>query len=164
MISNYAILATTYKLTSEQLRYPFSYQDFLNHLKKIAQLQMHKMNSVSVSVKWWECFVAAIRSSRDALYFDRELKIDGNHLIFNFTHVYTRVSAQWFEQYREPAPAKTYIKEVLQSDKAFVKVKPSVRFNSKINTSGYVMDITELKAGEDILDIHQLKGDLPDPT
>ena len=164
MISNVSVLGTAYKLTFEKLNYPFTYQEFLDLMKKSMEVQVKKLKSNSLREKWWNCLLAAIKTIREPLFFDQELKIDGKHFMFTFSYVYNRLASQWYELYRETIPNKGQIKDMILKDPAFVESKASVRFRSNSVTSAYVYDLDRLSVAEEIISLHQLKGNLPETT
>jgi hypothetical protein len=128
------------------------------------ETQMKKQKSNSLREKWWNCLMAAIKTTRDPLFFDQELKLDGKLFMFNFSYVYNRLASQWYELYRQTIPNKGQIKDMILKDPAFVESKSSVRFSKGSITSAYVYDLDNLSVAEEIISLHQLKGDLPERT
>jgi hypothetical protein len=108
--------------------------------------------------------MAAIKTTKDPLFFDQELKLDGKHFMFNFSYVYNRLASQWYELYRETMPNKGQIRDMILKDIAFVESKSSVRFRENSITSAYVYDVDKLNVAEDLMNLYQLKGVLPETT
>jgi hypothetical protein len=119
---------------------------------------MEKINTTSLSVKWWTCFVGCVKTNNDGLSEGKEFKISGNELIFNATHTYNRLSAQWHQQFREPIPTKSHLTTVLKREEAFIELRNSVRMDgSKNNTSAYVFDLQKLQYSAELLEVIEWK-------
>ena len=153
MISNVAVLGTTYELMKDKVQFPFAWNDFLSHMKQGMERQIRKLNTASIGMKWWDCFLASIRTKADPIRHGREFKLDDDKLYFNFTHVYNRVAAQWWAQYHEQAPGKSKISDLIKKDSAFIEEKKSVRMDGGRNahqTSAWVLQANQLSIYEDL--------------
>ena len=84
MIGNVAVLGTAYELMKDQIIFPFDWNDFLTHIRKGLDSQVRKLNTASVAVKWWDCFLASVRTKTDPLKHGREFELRDNKLFFNF--------------------------------------------------------------------------------
>lgn len=164
MISNIAILATAMKLMDEVLVFPFSLAQFIAHSKSMMEKQVRKLNTASVQMKWWDCFVGAIRTRTDSLVHGREFEVKDNQLYFNFTHCFNRVMMQWWNQYHEQTPSKSKISDVLKKDSTFVEEKNSHRMEQR-KSSVWVIDLKLLPAADDLQEAVQWqikeKRDMP---
>lgn len=154
MIDNYAVLGAAYKLTSKSIEFPFLYADFLRQTEENCKRQMDKINSTSITMKWWNCFLACIRLSNEALLEGKEFRVDGDELVFNMTHAYNRLSSQWFTQFREAIPNKNHIMTALKREDSYKETRNAVRMDcSKSNTSAYVFDLNSMLIKDELLEV-----------
>ena len=127
----------------------------IEHFDHILQKQMAKMNSASVIVRWWDCFLTAMGGAvADRLLVGQHIKLDGPLLYFTFTSCYMRVARQWVVQYREVAPGKGVLMDALKKDGSWVKIASVVRMGpgrSSKATSAYCVDLNKLPNGQDII-------------
>lgn len=117
IIGNLAVLATTFQLIRDNTEFvfPFSQDDMLNHFGKEIKNQMVKMNTASVIIRFWHCFISSLRGNvNDRIQVGYIVNIEGNILYFNWTHAYTQISKQWFLQYREACPALATLKDEIE--------------------------------------------------
>lgn len=169
MIGNAAVLGATYELMKDVVQFPFSIIEYINHIRVCLERQVRKLNTASVHMKWWDCFLASVRTRVDPLRHGKEFKIDDNKLYFNFSHTYNRVINQWWAQYHEQVPSKSKITDLIKKDASFVEEKKSVRMDGTRkgnNTSAWVIDMSTLTLAEDIIQAvewQKMEGtDLPD--
>ncbi|MEO6176517.1 MAG: toprim domain-containing protein [Flavobacterium circumlabens] len=152
--TNFGVLGATYEIFKDFIIFPFSYKELIRHFVKISEVQMNKFNSASVTNKWWDSFLACIKSNGDnKLEFDRDIKVEGDNLYFNFSNTYTKIQRQWHNQYKESIPSKMTMQESLKKESFFVEVKSSYRFRTGkdgSNTSAYVVAFKKLSIYEEI--------------
>lgn len=151
MVSNAAVLGTAYQLMSDFVLFPFGYQDFINHMRKNLERQVRKLDTASVWLKWWDCFLATIRTKTDPLKHGREFEVKDNKIFFNFTHTYNRVSQQWWVQYHEQVPSKSKITDTVRKSDAFIEEKATVRM-AETRTSAWVMDLDKMPMKQDLME------------
>ena len=151
MIGNVAVLGTAYELMKDVIQFPFAWNDFLSHIRKGLDSQVRKLNTASVSVKWWDCFLASVRTKTDPLKHGREFELRDNKLYFNFNHCYNRVIVQWWAQYHEQVPSKSKITDMLKKDSSFLEEKNSHRMEQK-KTSVWVIDMQDQPFMDDLHD------------
>lgn len=154
IISNLSVLAATYEITKNTLQFPFSHSDINEHFKVCTNNQTNKLNSANSLTKWWDCFLASLRGNKeDCLLVGTDLKLDGSELRFNFTQCYTKIQRQWYSQYRESAPSKSIMIDLIKKNDSWIRADKSVRMapgaKSK-NTSAYVLDITKINIQDDL--------------
>lgn len=149
MISNAAVLGTAYELMKDVLQFPFAWHDFLSHIRTGLESQVRKLNTASVSVKWWDCFLASIRTKTDPLRHGKEFEIQDDKLFFNFTHCYNRVITQWWAQYHELNPSKSKITDMIKKESAFIEEKNSHRMKER-KSSVWVIDLNQLAIYDDL--------------
>ncbi|REE01080.1 DNA primase [Marinoscillum furvescens] len=149
MIGNIAVLGATYELMKDVLQFPFSFADFLEHNKAALETQVRKLNTASVIMKWWDCFLASVRTQTDPLRHGREFELKDDKLYFNFTHCYNKVIAQWWAQYHEQTPSKSKLTDVIKKDTSFIEEKNSHRMPEK-KSSVWVIDLKKLSIYDDL--------------
>lgn len=119
MIQNLAVLAAVYKIFRDEadIHFPFSQTDMTNHFKNQLKLQVAKMNTASIMVRFWSCFITSLRGHKDdRLQVGHIVNVEGNSLYFNWTHTISKIERQWWIQYREAAPDKNTLKEELSKN------------------------------------------------
>lgn len=131
--SNLSVLATTYQIFRDEanVAFPFSQSDMIDHFRKGIEHQISKINSASIMVKFWECFVTSLRGNKeDRIQVNHIVNIEGNILYFNWTHVFAKIERQWWMQYKEPAPNKNTVKDELKKSGLLVEEKTAHSFDS----------------------------------
>ena len=119
MIQNLAVLAAIYKIFRDEadVHFPFSQTEMVDHFKKQLKLQVAKMNTASIMVRFWSCFITSLRGHKDdRLQVGHIVNVEGNSLYFNWTHTISKIERQWWIQYREAAPDKNTLKEELSKN------------------------------------------------
>lgn len=156
MITNLSVLGTFFQMFQNvpEIHFPFSHEEMMKHFDKTIEMQMNKMSTASIINRWWDCFLASMRGTlADQIKVGRDIKLEGDHLYFNFTSCYNRVSRQWYVQYRDAAPAKGVMMDSLKKDKAWIDAKAGVRFapgrDSKA-TSAYMINLQEVPIMDEI--------------
>lgn len=155
VIGNLSVLAATYEIFKDLISFPFTYNEMFAHFKKCTENQTRKMNSSSIGVKFWDCFLASMRGNKDdRIVVFRDIKLDGTNLYFQFTSCYNKIQRQWIQQYREAAPNKAAFQDYLKKEDYFIKEVNSVKYQKgkdAPNTSGYLIDVSKLQIQEDII-------------
>ncbi len=163
LLSNIATLGAFYQLIGDDILFPFQWPDFISHSKLTLGRQLRKMNTASVSNKWWNCFLVAVRTKNDGLTEGREFSIDGDKLIFNMRHTYGRIASLWTAQYQERPPSMSKITDVIKRESYF---KEEVRASRSIGggnltksgkTSGWIIDLKLLDIHDDLLKVVEWK-------
>lgn len=154
--TNYSILSATFKVLKDVVKFPFTQSETMQYFQRCIESQMNKMKSTSIINKWWDCMLIAVKTNNEnKLEFDKDIKIEGNNLYFNFTNSYNKIQRQWYLQYKESIPSKVIIQEQIKKDKSFIETKSSFRFGTGkdgSNTSAYVIDINLLPVAEEFND------------
>ena len=154
MVQNISVLGTFYQMFKDVVDFGFTQQDMLDHFDKTLELQMNKMNSASTINRWWDCFLASMRGTvADQIMVNRDMKLEGDKLYFNFTSCYNRVSRQWYTQYRDNAPAKGVMMDSLKKDPSWIDNLAAVRYGPGKDgktTSAYVVNLNEIPIQDDI--------------
>lgn len=156
MISNLSVLGAFYQIFADTVSFPFTMTDIIEHFDKTLEKQMNKLNSASVVNKFWECFLSSMRMGQknDQIRVNRDYKIEGDKLYFNFTSCYNRVQRQWYSQYHEMAPGKSTMANVIKKDNSFLQNVSSTRMTYKGKekvTSAYVVKLDGISVGEEIM-------------
>lgn len=131
--SNLSVLATTYQIFRDEanVSFPFSQNDMIDHFRRGIEYQVSKINSASIMVKFWECFVTSLRGNKeDRIQVNHIVNIEGNILFFNWTHVFAKIERQWWMQYKEPSPNKNTVKDELKKSGLLVEEKTVHSFDS----------------------------------
>ena len=154
--TNYSILTATFKVFKEIFEFPFTQAEMMQYFQKCIESQMNKMKSTSIINKWWDCMLIAVKTNNEnKLEFEKDIKIEGNNLYFNFTNTYNKIQRQWYSQYKENIPSKIIIQEQIKKDKSFIETKSSFRFGTGkdgANTSAYLVDVNLLPVAEEFND------------
>ncbi len=151
MIGNAAVLGTAYELMKDVVQFPFSFNDYLSHTRDTLTSQIRKLNTASTVMRWWDCFLASVRTKTDPIKHGREFEIKDSILYFNFTHTYNRVVMQWWAQYHEQVPSKSKITDTLKKDSAFMEEKGSHRMAER-KSSVWMMNLELLPIASDLED------------
>jgi DNA primase len=151
MFNNAAVLGACYKLMNEKFPFPFTYNEFLDHIKKTYTRQVRKLNTGTKLEKFWNLFLSAVRMQNDPLIHEREFKITGHVLTVNMTHTYNKISQLWWQQYQERPPSKNDIFDAIkQTDGLFIEAKDSVRFAEGKKTSAWQLNMNKMSIMEDL--------------
>lgn len=118
ILSNLSVLAATYEVLKDKLMFPFALHDIQNHFANIVDRQIRKLNTASISTKWWDCFLAVSRTKLEPMQLGVDFSITDDRIYFNWTNTYIRVARQWYKQYYETAPSKAKIADTLKEDQA----------------------------------------------
>jgi DNA primase catalytic core len=154
MLDNLSVLGAFYQLFHNEVQFPFTHIEMMQHFEKVIDLQMNKLTSSSIINRWWDCFLASMRGTvSDQILYGRDFKLEGNRFSFNFTSCYLRVSRQWYSQYKDSAPAKGVMMDALRKDDSWVESVGATRMapgrNSR-STSAYVVDINKIAVSDEI--------------
>src|SRR5690606_17100535 len=123
-IGNYSVLGTVYTLFKDTISFPFTQEEMLNHFKTCIDIQLRKINSSSITNRFWEMFVAGLRGHKDdRLQVGQVVSTEANYLYFNWRHTYNKVSRLWFMHYQEAAPSNTTLLEALDKANLIVSKK-----------------------------------------
>lgn len=148
MLKNISTLTAFYDILKDKVDFPFTQTQILDHFTKITENQMRKLTSSSIISRWWDCFIASMRGTlSDQILVGRDLKLDGQHLYFQFTNCYSKVQRQWFTQYRDSSPNKSTMKDAIEKDSSYVGFKTVTSFNvgtPRIQSSAIYIDILKL--------------------
>jgi DNA primase catalytic core len=148
MLKNISTLTAFYNVLKDEIDFPFTLTEILDHFTKITIAQMRKLTSSSIVARWWDCFVASMRGvDHDKIKVGRELKLEGSLLYFQFSNCYSKLQRQWYTQYRDSAPAKSTMKEAIEKEGSYHSYTPRVDFKKglpRIQSSAIVVDITKM--------------------
>lgn len=155
VISNLAVLGAIYETFKDIIPFPFTYIEMIKHFETCTENQTRKLNSSSLSTKFWDCFLASMRGNKDdRIVVFRDLRLDGNKLCFQFTSCYNKIQRQWMQQYRETAPNKAAFQDYIKKDSCFITEVSSVKYakgKDAKNTSGYLIDVSKLQIQDEII-------------
>lgn len=133
IISNLAVLSTTYEIFRDkaEIRFPFSQNDMMDHFERGIDHQIAKINSASIMVRFWDCFIVSLRGNKeDRIQVNHIVSLDGNLLFMQWTHVFAKIERQWWIQYKEPSPNKNTVKDELMKSGLLVEERSKHSFDS----------------------------------
>lgn len=154
MIQNTAVLGATYQIFKDILDFPFSFVEMENHFISSVVKQVRKCSSASILTRFWDCFLASMRGTRDdSLVLQLDYKLEDNFLYFNFTNVFNKIQRQWWMQYKVNSPGKTTLKDQLEKDISFVRYHSRGVYmgSGTSNTSALQIDIKKLEVQMEII-------------
>lgn len=133
MLGNLAVLGATFEIfrdMCEYVHFPFSQEDMLKNFKRELEHQTAKMNSASIMIRFWQCFITALRGNvNDRIQVGHIVNIEGNTLFFNWTHVYSHINKHWYLQYRESSPVMATFKEEFEKEGLILENKTKHSFD-----------------------------------
>ncbi|SNA75550.1 DNA primase [Flavobacterium psychrophilum] len=123
IISNLAVLATTFEIfrDNSDVIFPFDQNVMMEHFKNQIALQTAKINSASIMIRFWDCFIASLRGARDErLQANYIVSIEENTLYIQWTHTMDKIERKWWLQYHELPPSRTTFKDELKKSGVFI--------------------------------------------
>jgi hypothetical protein len=149
--SNYAVLYAVYDFFSKEIKFPFSEEEMKMYFSNNCKDQMNKLRTGNIVSRWWDCFFSCMGGSYDnLLLLDKDYRVDGDNLSFNFSSVFSKIQRQWYIQYRENIPSKNTMYESIKRNRCFLELKSSFRIDGSI-TSALVFEISKIDIGNEIL-------------
>jgi len=150
MLSNMSVLGATYHILRDEIIFPFDHNRITEHFERVIRAQMRKLASASITTRWWDCYLASMRGAvADQLRVERDFKIDGDTLYFNFTNAFNKIQRQWYQQHHEPAPGKTQLTDALRKDKSFIDDYTSMRIGLT-NTSAMGINLAAINIKDEL--------------
>lgn len=148
MIDNLAIIAAFYGIFKDIFQFSFSQYEMIDHFKIGIEQQMFRINSTSLMVKFWDCFISSFRGTiDDRIQAKKIVNIEENSLYVQWTHVYMKIQKQWFLLYRESAPKKEVVLEELKKADLFVSNHSSYSFDTgrkAVRSSAIELNLSQL--------------------
>lgn len=155
MAMNLSVLGAFYQIFQNTFTFPFSHKEMMGHFVRLLERQMVRLHSSSLTVRFWECFLASMRGQpTEQIRLGHDFKIEGEHLYFNLTSCYLRIQRQWFTQYRQAAPSRTTIVTALRECTSYVEEVKSTRMDSgrdARNTSAMVVDLQLIELRSELI-------------
>lgn len=152
IITNHAVIASMYEIFKEDIRFPFTREEMLEHFDVMVSNQRRRLDNESISNRFWQRFVAALRASHDKkLFKDRDFKLDGNHLYIQWTNTYNAIQPTWYISFEQSCPSKNDFRKRMMDDVSFVEEVKSVKFGSGENakvTTALMFDLNKLKEAD----------------
>ena len=114
IISNLAVLGATFQIIRDHtsIILPFDQIAMMEHFEKEIKKQVTKMNSASILIRFWHCFIASLRGNKEnRIQYGNIVNIKGAELFFNWTHVIAKIEQVWFMQYKEAFPGSAFLKD-----------------------------------------------------
>lgn len=122
-ISNLSVLATTFEIFRDhsEVTFPFDQNAMMSHFKSQLDLQTAKINSASIMIRFWDCFIASLRGNKDErLQANYIVSIEENTLYVQWTHTMDKIERKWYQQYHEMAPSRATFKDEIKKSGAFI--------------------------------------------
>ena len=150
--TNYGILLTTYQILSDKITFPFTYDEVFNLVIELIKKQRSKLSSVGITEKWWNCFTMALQTTTqdNKLVLNKDFKLEGDNLYFNFTQVFNKIQRVWTNQYKTLAPNIKSVQNAIKRDNSFQSSVSSTRIGDN-NTSAYLFDINLISIKNEIV-------------
>lgn len=152
MVTNYSIVATMYTLFKDIILFPFTQEEMLKYFGTCIDQQLVKINTSSVTTRFWDIFVSSLRGNKDdRLQANQVVAVEGTNLFINWKHTYSKIQRSWYIHFQESAPSSTSLVEALKkaghvveqlSKHAFRPGKPE---NGGIRTSALRIDMNKLE-------------------
>jgi len=162
---NLSILGATYEVLRNKINFSFTYHEMYSHIIQMVNIQQRKLESASIVNKFWDCFIASTKGIyNDRLQINREYKLEGTVLFFNFTNVYNRIAVQWRKLHNESAPNKNQMQDTLKRQLGLTALKNNKSIGG-VKTSAHKIDLSKTKVMSELMNAMewQLK-DLGLPT
>lgn len=155
IITNHAVIAAMYEIFNEEIKFPFTREEMLEHFDEMASNQTRRLDSESVSSKFWQRFVAALRGTSDKkLIKDRDFKIEGNHLYIRWMDTYNAIQPTWHLSFEQTCPSRNDLRKRMMDDNSFIEDIKAVKFGRGANaivTTALLFDIEKIKDKTDIM-------------
>ncbi len=115
IIANYSALASVYTIFKDTFNFPFTQEEMVKVFTDSATRQMSKINAASITNKFFDLFIAALRGNKDdRLQVGQVVSMEGTVLFFNWRHTYAKLQRMWFIQFQEAAPSNTSLLGALE--------------------------------------------------
>lgn len=165
IISNLAVLLSTFQLFERENFFPFGQAEVINHFAEMVDNQKRKLATASPFIKFWDCFVMCMRGNvNDQLAINSDIRIDGAVISFNFKIAFMKIQRMWLSQYQESAPDQRKMREILMEDSSFMNKDVKIRVDKNgTPTSALQFDMSKLGAIHGDI-VHQMNVQLNQGT
>lgn len=152
MVTNYSIIATMYTLFKDTIMFPFTQQEMLDYFRVCIDQQLTKINTSSVTTRFWDIFVTSLRGNKDdRLQANQVVAVEGTNLYINWKHTYSKIQRSWYIHFQESAPSNNSLLEALEKAGLIVEklskyaFRPGKPENGGIRTSAIRIDMNKLE-------------------
>ncbi|EHO13856.1 DNA primase [Myroides odoratimimus] len=115
IIANYSTLAAIYTVFKDTFNFPFTQEEMVESFTQSSARQMNKINAASITNKFFDLFIAALRGNKDdRLQVGQVVSMEGTVLFFNWRHTYAKLQRMWYIQFQEAAPSNTSLLSALE--------------------------------------------------
>ncbi|MGG5599300.1 DNA primase [Myroides sp. C8-3] len=146
IITNYSTLASVYTVFKDTFNFPFTQEEMVKVFTDSATRQMSKINAASLTSKFFDLFIAALRGNKDdRLQVGQVVSMEGTVLFFNWRHTYAKLQRMWFIQFQEAAPSNTSLLGALEKANLITGKLPAHTFSPGKNgtrTSAVSIDLS----------------------
>lgn len=153
MIDNITVYAATYALAARAIKMPFDYDEWLDHAKLCLTRQARKRETGSVVTKFFEIFLDLVRDKNDPIIHEREFRINGSELSFNFRQIYTRYARHHRIVFNRAGLSQSEMMDKLRKSEAFMEMRKRERIGPGVQTSSLVFDMNQLSIAPDLEEI-----------
>jgi hypothetical protein len=136
IVSNLAVLGATYQIMRDTagVLFPFSQTEMIEHFRTQLNLQMAKIQSASIMVRFWDCFIASLRGHKDdRLQVGFIVSQEDTTLFIQWTHTMDKIERKWWTQYHELPPSRATFKDELIKTGALIEEKKVHSFDKGRN-------------------------------
>lgn len=145
---NLSILGAAYEIFKDIVVFPFSQNEIMDHFGRGLDQQIRKINSSSILVRFWECFITSMRGNlEDRIQARRIVNIEGPKLYIQWTHCFGKIRRQWYILYQESAPNQATVLEQLEKAGYFIDKMSAYSFDvgrRAVRSSAFVFDLTKM--------------------
>lgn len=152
MVTNYSILATMHTLFKDIIIFPFSQEEMLEYFRTCIDQQLTKINTSSITTRFWDMFVTALRGNKDdRLQANQVVSVEGTDLFINWKHTYSKIQRSWYMHFQEAAPSNSSLVEALTKAGFIVEklskhtFRPGKSENGGIRTSALRIDMNKME-------------------
>jgi len=152
MIANLSIISSIYEIFRDDVqifKFPFSQTEMMSHFEKGIEQQIRRINSYSIIIRFWDCFVSSMRGPMDdRIQARRIVNIEGDRLFIQWTHSYAKIQKQWWVLWKEAPPKKeSIIEEIKKQPGLYLESLSKYSFDSgrdAVRTSAVVLNLQAL--------------------
>ena len=152
MIQNAAVLGATYKLAHTTLKFPFTWDEFLQNIVLTYNKQSNKRATGSIVSHWWDCFLECVRDKNKPIMLNIDFSYSGNELFVQFSSVHSRYLMMHHQLFRSNGLSKAVLSDKLKKSDCWVGEKTAHRYGEN-RTSAYVFDFEKTGIKDDLIKV-----------
>lgn len=141
MITNAAVLLSTYRVLQDAMPWPFTYNQLRERMVNLTLEQELKRDQGNDVARFWDCFTLAVKDGK--LRPDQHFKMDGERLYLVWAEVHMEYTRQYVQLYRLGALNKSTMLDKLKKHPCYLEEKSSCRIGPR-KTSCYVVNMNQV--------------------